>query len=103
MKDPALQDDVVFAHSKRELKVLLLVWLIWAVWVLGVSWLFGRSVDVDNPATMLGMPAWAFWGVALPWLGANVITVWFCLKFMADDPLGETEHLAGDREEIDHE
>ena len=36
---------------------------------------------------MLGIPTWAFWGIAAPWILANAFTVWFCFRFMEDDPL----------------
>ena len=49
-----------------------------------------------GPATVLGMPSWVFWGVLVPWLGADLFGFWFCFFFMADDPLGESEDEAGE-------
>ena len=51
----------------------------------------GYDVDPTNLKTTMGMPSWIFWGVGLPWLMANVVTIWFALKFMVDDPLGGEE------------
>lgn len=98
MSDPDGKLDSVFLNARREFWAILVIWAAFCVWVVGVSWWLGHSVDAEHPRTTLGMPPWIFWGVALPWVMANVVTVWFCLSFMADDPLGETEALAEDRE-----
>ena len=34
---------------------------------------------------------WIFWGVAAPWIAANLFTFWFCAHYMVDDDLGEEE------------
>jgi hypothetical protein len=62
---------------------------VFGIWVLGYSWLAGTASATDpaNIDTVLGMPGWVFWGVALPWVAANVLTFWFCFRFMVDDPL----------------
>lgn len=89
---PARQDyDPLFLNARRELKLTLFVWLAFGIWVVGVSWWQGRApvVDPDNIPTVLGIPSWVFWGVALPWVAANVFTFWFCFGFMAEDPLEE--------------
>jgi len=36
-----------------------------------------------------GIPAWAFYGWVLPLMAANAFTLWFCLKFMQDEPMEE--------------
>ena len=48
---------------------------------------------------VLGFPSWVFWGIALPWLAANLFTFWFCLFRMKDDPLEEVNEVLGS----DHE
>ena len=39
---------------------------------------------------MFGFPSWVFWGVALPWMFANVVTFWFCLRFLKNEDDEET-------------
>ena len=103
--------DPVFVHSRRESVVLLVGFAVFFIWSVGVSYLLGYgATDVgagggEVVRMVLGMPHWVFWGVAAPWMGANVFTFWFCLCYMADDPLGEAldeqQAVAGD--EIDVE
>jgi len=51
------------------------------------------------------MPAWIFWGVGLPWVMANVVAIYFGLKFMADDPLEDppVEQRTGKKEDSTEE
>jgi len=34
---------------------------------------------------VLGFPDWVFWGVALPWIFANSVTFWFCLRVLKNE------------------
>ena len=89
--------DPVFLHSRRETKVLLITFFIFLVWVVGVSWWLGYETDPAAPLQMVwGMPRWVVWGVAVPWLGANLFTLWFCWRCVADDPLGEVQEESAD-------
>jgi len=41
------------------------------------------------------MPSWVVWGIAVPWIVADIFTVWFCFFYMKDDDLGlSPEELA---------
>lgn len=43
---------------------------------------------------VLGLPAWVFWGIVLPWLVVDVVAVWFCFVWMrpgAPEPAGRQE------------
>ena len=46
----------------------------------------------DRPTSdiqvVLGMPAWVFWSVVLPWGLCFLFSIWFCFAHMADDDLG---------------
>lgn len=82
--------DAVFIHSRREAVVLLIGFSFFLVWSVGVSYVLGYGqTEAEAERTVLGMPRWVFWGVAVPWMAANVFTFWFCLFYMKDDPLGE--------------
>ena len=39
----------------------------------------------------MGMPRWVFWGIFMPWLFVDAVTIWFVFFFMKDDDLGEGE------------
>lgn len=84
------QYDAVFIHARRETIVLLIAFFVFLTWTISVSYSMGYGqTEAETPPTVLGIPDWAFWGVAVPWMAANVFTFWFCLFYMEDDPLGE--------------
>lgn len=87
---PQRELDPVFQHAKRETIVLLVTFTLFLVWSISVSVYLGyRAPDESTFRTVFGIPDWVFWGIALPWVAANVFTFGFGLFYMADDPLGE--------------
>lgn len=55
----------------------------------------------DGPAhlaTVLGIPAWAFWGIMAPWVASTLITIWFALRGMADEEMAEAGSDPNDAE-----
>lgn len=95
--------DPVYLHTRRETFFIIAAWIVFCIWVVGVSLMTGYDVDPDTMKLVAGMPAWVFWGVALPWLASNIFIVWFCLRFMADDPLGEDDDPPMEKKEAGHE
>ncbi len=86
--------DPVYQNSKRETFWILLIWAVFAFWVVGVSGWLGFGNDPNAPVkTILGFPAWVFWGIAVPWLGANVVIFYFATKVMKDDPLSDNQNV----------
>jgi len=84
--------DPFVVHARREALVILTAFAVCLVWSIACSCLLGYGEPVDGGlATVWGMPRWVFWGVLVPWLGADLFGLWFCFFFMADDPLGESE------------
>ncbi|MEZ6129548.1 MAG: hypothetical protein R3C59_12765 [Planctomycetaceae bacterium] len=82
--------DPMFVTSLAEAKWILGMWLTCFVWTLAICLTNGYPETV-NPETfplILGMPAWVAWGIAFPWLIANLATFVFCLGFMKDGDLG---------------
>jgi hypothetical protein len=79
-----------FRQSKRELFVMLAVWGVAFVWVIGYCSTHAYAAADEKPLRLVwGIPAWAFYGWVLPLLAANGFTLWFCLKFMQDEPMEE--------------
>lgn len=98
--DPRLR---LLTHARWEAAVVLAVWGVFLVWVVGFSYLRGyqhapgsalvrlglaRARDAADFSTILGMPDWVFHGIAVPWLVATVLTIFFGLRLLADDDLG---------------
>jgi hypothetical protein len=83
-------DDPLFLHSRREAIVILAVWGAFFAWVVPYCYVFGYTAPA-NPAELplvLGMPAWVFWGVGVPWVTAGLVSIVLCLWFIQDDDLG---------------
>jgi hypothetical protein len=103
---PVEPDDVeydpTFLHSRREAVIIFGVWLAALLWTLPYCYFNGYVEDfqADKLETIWGIPSWVLWGVAAPWLVANVFTTWFCFCYMKDDDLGETHEGANLEEEI---
>ena len=79
--------DAVFLQSRRELIGILLIWLVFAAWVLGAAYFLAYAEPEGEVPLVLGMPAWVFWAVGVPWLGANIVIIAFCMGFMKDQSL----------------
>lgn len=92
--------DPVFLHARREALIIFLVWVAALLWAVPFCYLngYGAGVDPAEISTVWGIPAWLFWGIAVPWLAADAFTTWFCFCYMADDDLGEA-HEGADIEE----
>ena len=89
--DDDLEPDPLFLDSLREARWILLMWATCFAWTLTVCLNYGYPTQVDPKTfpTVLGIPAWVAWGIAFPWLVANVVTITFCLGYMKDGDLGD--------------
>ena len=89
--------DPVFVNAKREAKIILVSFAVFAVYTLSVSYSLGWHSDHPGdtePSMVLGIPSWVFWGILVPWIFANLVTGWFCFRFMRDDLLTDTQQAA---------
>lgn len=82
-----------YRRALVEMWFVLGVWLVAGVWVVTVSYVLGWQVPVEEIRYPfgLGIPAWAFWGVLVPWLVCNAVTVYFCFWGIEDIPLAELD------------
>jgi len=101
----ATEYDPVFLNSRREAIVTLAIWALSLAWVVPYCYFTGYVQDgnefkPEQLQTVLGMPSWAFWGIAVPWVVANIVTAWFAFVYMADDDLGEVHEGLDIEEEI---
>ena len=93
MKD-SQQLDPVFVSARREALFILGLFVVCFVWALGVYFYDGYYPHGQIPEQVpkvLGIPRWVFWGIFMPWVFVDVVTVWFVFFFMTDDDLGEAE------------
>ena len=88
--EPAeLEYDPVFLHARREAIVIFCTWVVALLWAVPYCYMYGYNVaDPSQIKTVLGIPSWLFWGIAVPWIVANLFTTWFCFAYMEDDDLG---------------
>ncbi len=94
-KSPPCWDrvDPVVLHARREAWVILGAFGLFLIWSVSWCYLAGYPEPTGRPpAQILGIPSWVFWGVLIPWLVADVFSLWFCFFFMADDPLNDAEN-----------
>ena len=80
--------DPVFLHARREAIVIFCTWLVALIWAVPYCYMHGYNVaDPSQIKTVFGIPSWLFWGIAVPWIVANLFTTWFCFGFMKDAEL----------------
>ncbi len=100
--DPDIEYDPVFLHSRREAIVIFCIWVTAIIWVVPFCYFqgYGQNVDPSTLSLTIGIPTWLFWGVFIPWVVADIFTIWFCFFYMQDDPLGEAHEGADIEEEL---
>jgi len=76
-----------FRQARRELRFQLTTWALFALWVVGYCGYTAFDAERADVPTILGMPSWVLWGIALPWLLAFVVTVYFSGWYMQDTEL----------------
>lgn len=87
--------DPVFINSRREAILITVVWLCAMLWSVPYCYINGYPVNFDSDTfqTVWGIPAWVFWGIGVPWVVANMLTIAFCVFVMKDDDLEPTGGL----------
>jgi hypothetical protein len=83
------KEQRLLRHARREGLLIMAVWAAALLWSCLGSYITAFRRPADPMTLILGMPAWVFWFVALPWAICLVFTAWFCFAFMADDDLGQ--------------
>ena len=84
-----------FLNTRREAIVIFACWVVALLWAVPTCYFLGYNKSPEELATVLGIPSWVFWGVGVPWLVADVFTIWFCTFRMTDDDLGENDPQTG--------
>lgn len=96
MKPSGLRPDPVFVHGRREALWILALWTASLLWTIPVCYALGdwaapAAGDAEASLRVFGLPAWVWWGVALPWVVCGVLSILLSLFGIADDPLDDSE------------
>ena len=78
-----------FLHARREALIIVAVYVLALLWAVPYCYVKGYALDPAELRVVWGVPAWVFWGIGVPWMLANIFTIWFCGFYMEDDDLGE--------------
>jgi hypothetical protein len=81
------KEQRLLRNARREGLLIMAVWLTALIWSVSIGYLAGPQ-STGEMSLVLGMPAWVFWGVVLPWGICLLFSVWFCFAYIADDDLG---------------
>lgn len=100
----------LYQNSRREARLVLIVWALALTWTVGFSYLHGYEHTPDDwvvraglaaPRTaadfqhVAGVPDWVFLGIVVPWLICTAFTVGFGLGMKDDDLGAEAEEGTG--------
>lgn len=82
--------DPVYKHSRREAVLILILWGLSFAWTVPYCYFrgYGAPASPDDVEIAFGIPAWVWWGVALPWIVCGVISIALCQFYIRDDDLG---------------
>jgi len=101
-----LDYDPVYLQSRRELGVILILFLVFSLWSVGTCYWLGyidpEGSETTATAMTWGMPTWVFWGILMPWLAVDVAALWFCFFYMKDDNLGDAHEGEDLTEQLRH-
>jgi hypothetical protein len=86
--EPGGKEQRLLRNARREGLVIMAVWTAALLWSVSSAYGLGYRRPASDIDLVLGMPAWVFWSVALPWALCLGFSVWFCFRYMADDDLG---------------
>lgn len=80
---------------------MVAAWTVFFIWTGGCGALLSRFEPGEEVPVLFGFPRWAFIGIVLPWLTANVFIIWFASCFMKDTHLGPEDgaHDTSDQSE----
>ncbi len=87
--EPAGKEQQLLRNARREGLLIMMVWAAALIWSVGSGYVLGYHQPPQEIGLILGIPAWVFWSVVLPWGTCLVFSVWFCFAYMADDDLGQ--------------
>lgn len=95
LDDDRWELDPQFLQCRREMFLVLGLFLVSLIWTISVSYVLGYQIppgiEADRLPLVGGVPTWVFWGVLVPWLVIDLVAVWFCFFYMQDEPVADSE------------
>uniref|UniRef100_A0A7C2K399 DUF997 family protein n=1 Tax=Schlesneria paludicola TaxID=360056 RepID=A0A7C2K399_9PLAN len=80
-------EDPLLTGARRDAKFTTGMFVTALVYTLGVCWTYGYNRPVESLTFVLGFPDWVFWGIVVPWAACTLISAWYALGVMTDQPL----------------
>ncbi|MFD2191272.1 DUF997 family protein [Pistricoccus aurantiacus] len=77
-------DRRYYLRTRKEAMVAGLIWLVFFIWTVGVSYWMGYANN--DFSTVLGLPAWVFWGILVPFVAATLVNSFYAFFYLEDDP-----------------
>lgn len=92
IEEPPVEDLAAsFRQSRKEFWFMVMTWVAFAAWTLGFNFLFAKGEEGEAVEVVFGMPKWVVFGIAIPWMIALGLTIWFAMFYMKDTDLGRTD------------
>jgi hypothetical protein len=87
---PKPLEDPVVRSGRREAFWTFVLWAVAGIYSVGYCTLYGYDRSAESLTYVLWFPDWVFWGIVVPWLACALISTWFAIFYMEDDPLAST-------------
>jgi hypothetical protein len=88
--------DPVLVHARREVLIVLGMWLAAMAWTIGYCGTYGYD-QTAMPTLIFGIPRWVLWGIFVPWTVCTCLSSVLALVVIRDADLGEDpEEKPGD-------
>lgn len=88
------EEDPVVRSGRREAYWSLSLWLAAAIYSVTYCTLWGYGRSVESLTFVLWFPDWVFWGIVVPWIACTVVSIYFALRVIEDDPLSSADDAA---------
>ncbi|HEX4146922.1 MAG TPA: hypothetical protein VHY91_25720 [Pirellulales bacterium] len=91
----ALEDPVV-RSGRREGLWTLALWLAAMIYTVTYCTFWGYGRPIESLSFVLWFPDWVFWGIVVPWGACTVVSIYFALYVIEDDPLASADDAASE-------
>ena len=95
LRASSLEDPVV-RSGRREALWTLSLWLAAAIYSVTYCTLWGYDRPIERLRFVLWFPDWVFWGIVAPWGVCTVVSIYFALYVIEDDPLASADDAASE-------
>ena len=96
-EDGDFQLDPVYLHARSETIIIVSLCTLFLVITLIICGTMGYDkspTEIARVDATMGMPTWVFWGLLVPWVMVNLLTILFCFVWMTEDDLSDPDEEA---------